>query len=45
MRGYHFFMKFWHSFRIGFWVGLFFLFLCGSVLFCIWLANPSLFPF
>ncbi len=45
MRAYHFFMKFWTSFRIGFWVGLWTLFLVGSVLACLLLANPGLWPF
>lgn len=32
MRAYHFFMKFWHSFTIGFGCGLIFLFCLGAVL-------------
>lgn len=32
MRAYHFFMKFWRSFTIGFWCGLIFLFCFGAVL-------------
>jgi len=39
MRAYHFFMKFWNSFRIGFWCGLLFLFCLGSVLGTMYLAG------
>ena len=39
MRAYHFFMKFWNSFRIGFRCGLIFLFLLGSVLTAMFLTG------
>ena len=39
MRAYHFFMKFWYSFRIGFRSGLIFLFCLGSVLAAMFLTG------
>ena len=39
MRAYHFFMKFWNSFKIGLVCGLIFLFCLASVLVTMFLAG------
>ncbi len=41
MRFYHFWRKFWVSFRVGFGTGLIALFCLGSVLFALWLLFAT----